>query len=161
MNIQIDYYAYPEAIKEYISDHFTEKNAHFGNMQNNLSAIIKSIGLDDVIECELIEILPVSIEVNFISLKRHSFKDFPPFTKLKFKMKAKEGIDNDTFKKAVDTFFEKFHESYQMQKENHAFLMEQKRKRNSRLQLLLIGITVTALLIYVYIRMKQGLPVIR
>lgn len=154
MKAHTTYKIYPIAIKEFIADNYELKNINFGNIKNNVVAILEKLGIDSVLECEwdITEIYFLD-KIN-ITKNENKPSDFDEYSNFKFTFSAKEGVSNKEFESAIKTLQSDFIYKYQNRLE--ALRKETKKKaeliqkKKDRQIFVIAGIVITFLLVTAY-----------
>jgi hypothetical protein len=95
------YKVYPKAINLFMNENHDLKNINFGNIKNNIDAILQKLKLNKTIEC-VWDISPLYF-FDKIGISKNDNKpsDFDEYSNFKFNFKAKEGVSNKDFEKAI------------------------------------------------------------
>ncbi|AOW20510.1 hypothetical protein [Urechidicola croceus] len=113
MNIHTNYRIYPKAIKEFIEDNYELKSINFGNIQNNLIAVLEKLKLDEILDCKW-EINPLHfLDKVDISKENNKLSDFDQYSNFLFLVILKDGKSKADFQKAIKTFDSEFIQKYQ------------------------------------------------
>lgn len=114
MKAYTTYKIYPKAIEEFIKDNYDHNTINFGNIENNVKAILQKLNLDKQLECEW-DITPMYFFDKIdISRKHNKPSDFDQYSNFTFAFTSK--TDKNTtkeYEKAVETLEEEFIIKYQ------------------------------------------------
>ena len=107
------YRIYPKAINEFISDHYDLNSINFGNIENNVIAILQKLKIDTVLECEW-DVNPLYFfDKMDVSKNYNKPSDFGEYSNFKFSFSAKDGKTVDEYEKAIQKLETEFINKYQ------------------------------------------------
>lgn len=116
------YEIYPKAIYDFINDNYELNNINFGNIKNNVIAVLQKLKIDDILECDWDIISLYFFDKKNITKNNNKLTDFDEYSNFKFKFKLKNDKSNDDYEAAIQKFETNFIEKYQ----NHLDLENQK-----------------------------------
>lgn len=107
------YKIYPKAISEFINDNYDLNNINFGNIKNNVIAVLQKLNIDDILDAEW-DITPLYFfdKVN-ISKNDNKPTDFDEYSNFKFTFNLKNGKSNQDFEKSIQNLESNFINKYQ------------------------------------------------
>ncbi len=159
MKAHTTYKIFPKAINDFINDNYDLSNINFGNIKNNIDAILEKLKINTELECEW-DITPLYF-FDKVGINKNNNKpsDFEEFSNFKFKFKAIEGVTYNNYEKAIKLFEDNFINKYQLpiQQEREIYLKNLEKKRNKREQLVyfISGAILISLIIIVFL-LKQN-----
>ena len=160
MNAHTNYRIYPKAINEFINDNYNLNNINFGNIKNNVIAILQKLKIDNILECDW-DITPLYFfdKVN-ISKTNNKPTDFDEYSNFKFIFNLKDGKSNDDYEKAIEKLESNFIFKYQNRLDfEHQKIKEQlriKKKRAERIIYILTFIGILILVSTIYFLKKES-----
>jgi len=102
---------YNKALKMFIEDEIGPE-IHFGNMNNNLTEVIKKLGLGDIMESK-VRLPQIDVaRLNMVNIKSNEFSDFDPHEIFTCTFYAKEGVSPEQFNEAIKVFENNFLKTY-------------------------------------------------
>ncbi|MCF6280171.1 MAG: hypothetical protein L3J14_07470 [Flavobacteriaceae bacterium] len=159
MNAHTNYKVYPKAINEFINDNYDLNNINFGNIKNNVIAILQKLKIDDTLDCDWdISHLYFFDKVN-ISKNNNKPSDFDEYSNFNFIFKSKKGKSTKEFETAIQKLESNFIFKYQNRLDlEHQKIKEQllvKEKRTEKIIYALVIIGILLLISAVYFLKRQ------
>ncbi|GAB1307923.1 hypothetical protein KH5_06060 [Urechidicola sp. KH5] len=156
MKAYTTYKIYPKAIEEFIKDHYDLNTINFGNIENNVKAILQKLKLDTQLECEW-DITPMYFfDKVDISRKYNKPSDFDQYSNFTFAFTSK--TDKKTtkeYEKAIETLEDEFIVKYQDRiKAEYKLIKKQEikiKKKRERLIYIASALIFTALATFVIV----------
>ncbi len=150
MKAHTTYKIYPKAIQEYINDHYDLSTINFGNIENNVKAILQKLKIDSVLECEWDVTHLFFFDKIDISKNNNKPSDFDDYSNFKFSFRSK--IDKNTtkeYEQAIEKLETEFINKYQnkLDLEHQEFKRKEalKKKRKELITYALTGLVFIAL----------------
>ena len=113
MRVHTTYKIYPKAINDFINDNYNLHTINFGNVKNNLIAILQKLNIDSVLKCNW-DVSPLYFFDRLgISKSQNKPTDFHDYSNFKFRFNAQDGISNEEFEEAISIFESDFINKYQ------------------------------------------------
>ena len=149
------YKIYPKAINEFINDNYELNNINFGNIKNNVIAVLQKLEIDDILNTDW-DITPLYFfdKIN-ITKSNNKPSDFDEYSNFKFLFTLKKGKSNDDYEMAIQKLESNFILKYQnrlnleYQKIKDQLLV--KKKKTERRAYLLTGICFIFIIILIYL----------
>jgi len=114
MKAHTTYKIYPKAIEEFINEHYKLGTINFGNIENNVKAILQKLKVDAILECNWDVNNIYFFDKIDISRNNNKPSDFEPYSNFKFSFTSK--IDKNTtveYEKAIEKLEGEFLNKYQ------------------------------------------------
>ena len=148
------YKIYPKAINEFINDNYELNNINFGNIKNNVIAVLQKLEIDDILNAEW-DITPLYFfDKRNITKNNNKPSDFDEYSNFKFIFNLKDGKSNSDYEKAIQKLESNFIFKYQNrldlehQKNKERLLIKKKRIENR--VYILTGLSFLALITIIY-----------
>ena len=148
------YKIYPKAINEFINDNYELNNINFGNIKNNVIAVLQKLEIDDILNAEW-DISPLYFfDKRNITKNNNKPSDFDEYSNFKFIFNLKDGKSNSDYEKAIQKLESNFIFKYQNrldlehQKNKERLLIKKKRIENR--VYILTGLSFLALITIIY-----------
>jgi hypothetical protein len=148
------YKIYPKAINEFINDNYELNNINFGNIKNNVIAVLQKLEIDDILNAEW-DISPLYFfDKRNITKNNNKPSDFDEYSNFKFIFNLKDGKSNSDYEKAIQKLESNFIFKYQNrldlehQKNKEQLLIKKKRIENR--VYILTGLSFLALITIIY-----------
>lgn len=154
MSLHTSYKIYPIAIQKFINDNYEFNEINFGNIKNNVIAILEKLKIENNLYCEW-DVNPIYFfdKIN-ISKNKNRPSDFDEYSNFNFTFNAKEGVSSEDFEKSIKVFKNEFINKYQLnfEKKREEFIknINAKNRRNDRLTYIILGSVLIALFITIF-----------
>lgn len=150
MKAHTTYKIYPKAIEEFINKHYDLGTINFGNIENNVKAILQKLKIDAILECNWD--VPHLYFFDKIDVSKNNNKpsDFEPYSNFKFSfISKKEENSTEEYEKAIekleDQFLNKYQNKLEAEFQEKKIRHEKKKKRKEILTYCLTGLVFVAL----------------
>lgn len=150
MKAHTTYKIYPKAIEEFINEHYELGTINFGNIENNVKAILQKLKIDDVLECNWDVTHLYFFDKIDVSKSDNKPSDFEPYSNFKFSFTSKKDENTtEEYEKAIEKLEDKFINKYQNRLDAEfqgiKIQEEKKKKRKEILTYVLTGLVFVAL----------------
>ncbi|PCI09681.1 MAG: hypothetical protein COB73_05010 [Flavobacteriaceae bacterium] len=150
MKAHTTYKIFPKAIEVFINEHYELGTINFGNVENNVKAILQKLKIDDILECQWDVTHLFFFDKIDISKKNNKPSDFDEYANFKFSFTSK--IDKNTtkeYEQAIEKLEAEFINKYQnkLEVEFQKFKTQEakKKKRKEMLTYIFTGLVFVAL----------------
>ena len=154
MKVHTTYKIYPKAINEFINANYNLDNINFGNIKNNLIAVLQKLNINTALECKW-DVSPLYF-FDKININKNDNKpsDFDEYSNFKFSFSAHEGISNEEFEKAItvleSNFIDKYQERLDIERQEIKRKLKLHKRKKNRLAYSLTGIIFLILMSIMY-----------
>jgi len=156
MKAHTTYKIYPKAIEEFINEHYELGTINFGNVENNLKAILQKLKIDHILECQWDVTHLYFFDKIDVSKKNNKPSDFDDYSNFKFSFTSKiEKNSTIEYEQAIEKLEADFINKYQnrLDAEHQEFKAQElkKKKRKEILTYILTGLIFAALAVVLLI----------
>lgn len=156
MKAHTTYKIYPKAIEEFINEHYELGTINFGNVENNVKAILQKLEINDILECQWDVTHLYFFDKIDVSKKNNKPSDFDDYSNFKFSFTSKiEKNSTVEYEQAIEKLEADFINKYQnkLDAEHQEFkaLELKKKKRKEILTYILTGLIFVALAVVLLI----------
>lgn len=156
MKAHTTYKIYPKAIEEFIDEHYELGTINFGNVENNVKAILQKLKIDHILECQW-DVTPLYFFDKIdVSKKNNKPSDFDDYSNFKFSFNSKiEKNSTIEYEQAIEKLEADFINKYQnrLDIEHQEFKAQElkKKKRKEILTYIITGLVFIALAVVLLI----------
>ena len=156
MKAHTTYKIYPKAIEEFINEHYELGTINFGNVENNVKAILQKLKIDHILECQWDVTHLYFFDKIDVSKKNNKPSDFDDYSNFKFSFTSKiEKNSTIEYEQAIEKLEADFINKYQnrLDAEHQEFKAQElkKKKRKEILTYILTGLVFVALAVVLLI----------
>lgn len=150
MKAHTTYKIYPKAIEVFINEHYELGTINFGNIENNVKAILQKLEIDDVLDCDWDVTHMFFFDKIDISKNNNKPSDFDDYSNFKFSFTSKKD-ENTTkeyeraIKKLEAEFINKYQNRLEVEYQNIKLQEAKKKKRKELLTYIFTGLVFVAL----------------
>ena len=156
MKAHTTYKIYPKAIEEFINEHYELGTINFGNVENNVKAILQKLKIDHILECQWDVTHLYFFDKIDVSKKNNKPSDFDEYSNFKFSFTSKiEKNSTIEYEQAIEKLEADFINKYQnrLDAEHQEFKAQElkKKKRKEILTYIVTGLVFIALAVVLLI----------
>lgn len=156
MKAHTTYKIYPKAIEEFINEHYELGTINFGNVENNVKAILQKLKIDHILECQWDVTHLYFFDKIDVSKKNNKPSDFDDYSNFKFSFTSKiEKNSTIEYEQAIEKLEADFINKYQnrLDAEHQEFKAQElkKKKRKEILTYIVTGLIFIALAVVLLI----------
>ena len=156
MKAHTTYKIYPKAIEEFIDEHYELGTINFGNVENNVKAILQKLKIDHILECQWDVTHLYFFDKIDVSKKNNKPSDFDDYSNFKFSFISKiEKNSTIEYEQAIEKLEADFINKYQnrLDIEHQEFKAQElkKKKRKEILTYIVTGLVFIALAVVLLI----------
>ncbi len=151
MKAHTTYKIYPKAIQEFINDNYDLNSINFGNIENNVKAILQKLKLDTIIECQWdITNLYFFDKMN-VTKSNNKPSDFDEFSNFKFSFTS---LTNEKSTKEYESAIKKLESDFINKYQNrlgleHQTFKSEELKKKRKKEMLIYGLSGLAFIILI------------
>lgn len=148
------YRIYPKAIRQFINDNYDLNNINFGNIKNNVIAILQKLKIDTILDADW-DVSPLYFfDKKNISKNNNKPSDFDEYSNFNFTFSLKEGKSSKDFENAIQNLESNFISKYQNilneEQQTHKKQLIKQQKKKEQFTYLFIFIGLLILLSFLY-----------